>query len=419
MVRWAAALLALVFLPATTSAQQAQADPQAEARTHTVEAGNTLWSLARAYYGDPYEWTRIFEANRDRVPDPDRLEPGLVLRLPAAAGAAAARDRPTALADDSAALPDPAGGGAVLGLAVRPAGSGSGRLASPEAGPPEGAPAASGDVRSGDPTERTGFYREPVEPRAPAGATSPDGYEPLRPPSEDDFLRARWLAGADGPEHSGRIRRVGSGLRPHRTAFPFDQARLDLEGGTPEVGTRLQTFRVGRSIPGLGRVVVPTGTVRVTGRDSAGAVAVVDDIFGRVIAGDLVRPLPEFPLTPAMALEPAVEQTRTTVIGVAEQRPLRARGDQVFLDVGGSEGVRVGDVFVGAAPGDIASAADAPGRGGTAGQGEVAVPGDRAPGRVRVQVVSVHDGYATARILALENPEFRTGVVLRLSRRMR
>lgn len=51
-------------------------------RTHTVQKGDTLYSLARQYYNDQSKWKRIWEANRDRVPNRDRLAVGTQLTIP-------------------------------------------------------------------------------------------------------------------------------------------------------------------------------------------------------------------------------------------------------------------------------------------------------------------------------------------------
>ena len=55
----------------------------AGARTHRVEDGESLSSIADQYYGRETQWTRIFEANRDMLKgDPDRLRIGMVLAIP-------------------------------------------------------------------------------------------------------------------------------------------------------------------------------------------------------------------------------------------------------------------------------------------------------------------------------------------------
>ncbi|MDA1307518.1 MAG: LysM peptidoglycan-binding domain-containing protein, partial [Acidobacteria bacterium] len=38
--------------------------------------------IAKREYGDAAAWTRIFEANRDTLTNPDLIHPGQTLRLP-------------------------------------------------------------------------------------------------------------------------------------------------------------------------------------------------------------------------------------------------------------------------------------------------------------------------------------------------
>lgn len=51
-------------------------------RYHTVEAGDTLYGLARRFYGDGRQWRRIYQANLDVIKNEKRLEPGTQLIIP-------------------------------------------------------------------------------------------------------------------------------------------------------------------------------------------------------------------------------------------------------------------------------------------------------------------------------------------------
>ena len=51
-------------------------------QTYTVERGDTLSHIAKRFYGKAGEWNAIFEANRDQLSDPDRIQPGQVLVIP-------------------------------------------------------------------------------------------------------------------------------------------------------------------------------------------------------------------------------------------------------------------------------------------------------------------------------------------------
>jgi nucleoid-associated protein YgaU len=52
------------------------------ARTYTVKAGDTLSKIAKATLGDAQAYSKIFDANRDQLNNPDAIKPGQVLRLP-------------------------------------------------------------------------------------------------------------------------------------------------------------------------------------------------------------------------------------------------------------------------------------------------------------------------------------------------
>jgi nucleoid-associated protein YgaU len=52
------------------------------ARRHTVREGETLFALARQYYGDGDRFIDLYRANRQALKGPDALEPGTVLVIP-------------------------------------------------------------------------------------------------------------------------------------------------------------------------------------------------------------------------------------------------------------------------------------------------------------------------------------------------
>src|SRR4051812_34813104 len=51
-------------------------------RSHTVQEGETLSSLARRYYNDPAQSSLLFRANRSQLRGPDHLPVGTVLLIP-------------------------------------------------------------------------------------------------------------------------------------------------------------------------------------------------------------------------------------------------------------------------------------------------------------------------------------------------
>jgi LysM repeat protein len=51
--------------------------------TYTVVKGDTLSKIAKQFYGNANEYMRIFEANKDQLKDPDKIQIGQVLKIPA------------------------------------------------------------------------------------------------------------------------------------------------------------------------------------------------------------------------------------------------------------------------------------------------------------------------------------------------
>lgn len=52
-------------------------------QSYTVAKGDTLSHIAKQFYGKSSKWNAIFEANRDQLDDPDKIQPGQVLKIPA------------------------------------------------------------------------------------------------------------------------------------------------------------------------------------------------------------------------------------------------------------------------------------------------------------------------------------------------
>ena len=61
---------------------RALVDPYGGFAQYTVVSGDTLSGIAQQWYGDPNQWPRIFEANRNQISNPNLIFPGQVLRIP-------------------------------------------------------------------------------------------------------------------------------------------------------------------------------------------------------------------------------------------------------------------------------------------------------------------------------------------------
>jgi nucleoid-associated protein YgaU len=52
-------------------------------QTYTVQAGDSLSRIAKQFYGNADEYMRIFDANKDKLNDPNRIQIGQELVIPA------------------------------------------------------------------------------------------------------------------------------------------------------------------------------------------------------------------------------------------------------------------------------------------------------------------------------------------------
>jgi nucleoid-associated protein YgaU len=68
--------------PALATAQQTGAAASGGMQTYTVKSGDTLSKIAQQFYGDSGQYMRIFEANRDKLKDPDKIQVGQQLTIP-------------------------------------------------------------------------------------------------------------------------------------------------------------------------------------------------------------------------------------------------------------------------------------------------------------------------------------------------
>ena len=54
----------------------------AQDTAHVVSDGDTLWGLAGKYYNNPWQWKRIYEANKDKISNPHWIYPGQEFSIP-------------------------------------------------------------------------------------------------------------------------------------------------------------------------------------------------------------------------------------------------------------------------------------------------------------------------------------------------
>jgi uncharacterized protein YidB (DUF937 family)/LysM repeat protein len=68
--------------PSVGVAPSAAPAPEAQAKTYTVVSGDNLSKIAKHFYGNANDWPKIFDANRDKLSNPDLINVGQVLRIP-------------------------------------------------------------------------------------------------------------------------------------------------------------------------------------------------------------------------------------------------------------------------------------------------------------------------------------------------
>lgn len=68
--------------PVALAAAADRAEGPSVIKVVTVQPGNTLWAIARDRYGEGPAYVKVFEANRDRIRDPDLIYPGQVFSIP-------------------------------------------------------------------------------------------------------------------------------------------------------------------------------------------------------------------------------------------------------------------------------------------------------------------------------------------------
>src|SRR5262245_41113764 len=78
---WQKDIVADISVTGAPAASAPAASP-APQKTYTVKAGDTLSRIAKEMLGSAGAYMKIFELNKDQLTDPDKIQPGQVLRLP-------------------------------------------------------------------------------------------------------------------------------------------------------------------------------------------------------------------------------------------------------------------------------------------------------------------------------------------------
>ena len=75
-------LIADIQAPAAAAAAAAAGGSSSAGRTYVVKPGDSLSKISQEFYGHANQYMKIFEANRDRLSDPDKVRAGMELVIP-------------------------------------------------------------------------------------------------------------------------------------------------------------------------------------------------------------------------------------------------------------------------------------------------------------------------------------------------
>lgn len=384
------ALIAAAVLAAAAplSAQDTTAVVQQQ-RVHVVRQGETLWTLAEFYLGDPFLWPEIYRINTLVVEDPHWIFPGEELRL-------VPPDTVRLVADPNQQLQV---GDSVL---IPQADS----LQLPIVGDPE----LQNQVTEAQP---------PPPPPPPPSRALPTVFRKLG----EETRRGLTVVRNSPPRPPGRLRFYSAGFLTEREEFPWAEVlgavgkstlstlratssatvyeRVSLhapENATYHVGDSLVLSRLSRLIPDWGRIVVPTAIARVVQVRGREVEARIEMQFERVADGQVALPVEPFRDRGGVEPVPIENGMRGSIIAVRNLHPLAGLLEVVFIDRGRRDGIVLGDVF------------------------EVIVQdeGSVFPARpvATLQVVHVRQRSASVMIMSLQGADVRPGAIVRLIRKM-
>lgn len=57
-------------------------EPKKSNKTYTVKKGDCLWNIAKKFYGNGSKYTVIYNANKDKIKNPNLIYPGQVFTIP-------------------------------------------------------------------------------------------------------------------------------------------------------------------------------------------------------------------------------------------------------------------------------------------------------------------------------------------------
>jgi hypothetical protein len=118
------------------------------------------------------------------------------------------------------------------------------------------------------------------------------------------------------------------------------------QGAGYQVGDSLLTVKVGRDVGGpWGRIVQPTGVMRIVSVNGRDAVARIVEQFDEIRAGQQVLPIEPFPRSVGGPLQRVSGGIEGLILARRQQNAIPGQHDVLFIDLGRNVGVTPGDRF--------------------------------------------------------------------------
>jgi len=408
---WLVGVAALLMCPALSAQDTTQAAPPAPPAQdtaaaaqqplpagHVVQKGETLWSIAQMYFNDPLLWPEIYRLNTAVIEDPHWIYPGEMLVLAPTVGETIAQGPTATPTDTTAPTADT--------VRARPQAADTG-VAPIDSAPPDTAQVIEEPPAPAPPTEpyRTMFDQERTRTQQIQDQLRLYANQPYRPMRRGEFYAAGWLSEQENLPW-GRV--LGSTTRPSiprisstTTAMVLDEIAIaPPSDASYHIGDSLLLARVDRELTSWGDVVVPVGVARVTAVQEKQVLAQVIMQFARIKDGRLAIPLEPFK-DPGRVRPAAIESgLEGALIAQRDPHAVVANNEYLFIDKGRADGVVPGDIF------------------------EIYRPSTEQVGtgseRVSATIMVVHtrEHSATGLVLNVTHPDLRTGMPVRLVRKM-
>jgi hypothetical protein len=306
--------------------QQATQTAQEGRRVHVVRTGDTLWDLANFYLSDPFLWPEIYRLNTIVVEDPHWIYPTEELVLPG----------PGEVQVGIGEVPP----GEVPPGEERVPGEEPVVVELPEV-QVEGPPAEMMELKTiFEPTQaaRQTLTYMPTPPLPPLAVTT------------GDFYRSGILVQLAelGPRGSVIDAAVPSNVPVDIIATPPKYGKIYVShpgGEPPEPGDRVMLSRIERQVKPYGYIIRPTGLATIAAVHQDVSTAVVTMVFDRIETGNQVTPIETFEMERGVFAEPVGAGPEGEIVAFMDQQWVPSVDDIMFVNVGRTQGIVVGDEF--------------------------------------------------------------------------